>query len=95
MLIKCPECMKEISDKAERCPHCGYPIKIIEIKSSIKMEVYTVEDIQKILGINKNKSYELAMSGSFPAKKLGRRILIPKKPFDEWLYNIDSNSGEL
>lgn len=23
-LIKCPECDKEISDKAENCPHCGY-----------------------------------------------------------------------
>lgn len=22
-LIKCPECRKMISDKAERCPHCG------------------------------------------------------------------------
>lgn len=51
-----------------------------------EMEVYTVEDIQKMLGINRNKSYELAMSGQFPAKKLGRRIIIPKKTFDEWLY---------
>ena len=27
MLIKCPECHKEISDKASSCPHCGYPLK--------------------------------------------------------------------
>ena len=27
-LIKCKECDKEISDKAENCPHCGYPINI-------------------------------------------------------------------
>lgn len=26
-LIKCPECGKEISDKAIRCPSCGYPIE--------------------------------------------------------------------
>lgn len=26
MLIKCPECGKEISDIAEVCPSCGYPI---------------------------------------------------------------------
>lgn len=26
-LIKCPECGKEISDVAESCPNCGYPIK--------------------------------------------------------------------
>jgi DNA helicase-4 len=24
-LIKCPECEKQISDKAEACPHCGCP----------------------------------------------------------------------
>ena len=26
-LIKCPECGKEISDKAERCPKCGYLLR--------------------------------------------------------------------
>ena len=26
MLIKCPECGREISDKADNCPNCGYPI---------------------------------------------------------------------
>ncbi len=25
-LIKCPECGKEISDKASNCPNCGNPI---------------------------------------------------------------------
>lgn len=27
MLIKCPECNKDISDKSEVCIHCGYPLK--------------------------------------------------------------------
>ena len=27
MLIKCPECNREISDQAYSCPFCGYPIK--------------------------------------------------------------------
>lgn len=26
-LIKCPECGKDVSDKAEVCIHCGYPLK--------------------------------------------------------------------
>lgn len=26
-LIKCPECGKEISDHARRCPNCGYPLE--------------------------------------------------------------------
>ena len=25
-LIKCPECGREISNKAASCPHCGMPI---------------------------------------------------------------------
>ena len=25
-LIKCPECGKEISNKAPQCIHCGFPI---------------------------------------------------------------------
>lgn len=30
-LIKCPECGKEISDRAVSCPHCGFPIAGSEI----------------------------------------------------------------
>ena len=26
-LITCPECKKEVSDQAEVCIHCGYPLK--------------------------------------------------------------------
>lgn len=26
-LIQCPECGREVSDKAEKCIHCGYPIQ--------------------------------------------------------------------
>ena len=24
-MIKCPECGQQISEKAEKCPHCGLP----------------------------------------------------------------------
>ena len=27
MLVKCPECDLQVSDKALSCPHCGYPMK--------------------------------------------------------------------
>lgn len=40
-LIKCPECGKEISDKADACPYCGCPsIETVEaekIKDSTKL----------------------------------------------------------
>lgn len=25
-MITCPECGKQISDKADKCPNCGYPL---------------------------------------------------------------------
>ena len=33
-LIKCPECGKEISDEAEVCIHCGYPLKNKQVVES-------------------------------------------------------------
>lgn len=33
-LIKCPECGKEISDKANTCPNCGCPIEAVSIDLS-------------------------------------------------------------
>lgn len=33
-LINCPECGKEISDKAASCPNCGCPIKIISSENT-------------------------------------------------------------
>lgn len=27
MLVKCPECELQVSDKAPACPHCGYPMQ--------------------------------------------------------------------
>ena len=33
-LIKCPECGKEVSDKAKSCIHCGYPINVSKIKTN-------------------------------------------------------------
>jgi len=35
-LIRCPECQKEISDKAYACPHCGNPMKDFPTQESQK-----------------------------------------------------------
>ena len=32
-LITCPECGKEVSDQAEVCIHCGYPLKKLNAKT--------------------------------------------------------------
>lgn len=39
-LIKCPECGKEISDRAQACIHCGCPINKIQKCAKIKMPLF-------------------------------------------------------
>ena len=37
MLIKCPECELQVSDKALSCPHCGYQMKQTKARVSTRM----------------------------------------------------------
>ena len=46
-LINCPECGKEISDKANACPNCGAPIEVI---SSKKIPVTFTREKRAIVG---------------------------------------------
>lgn len=36
-LINCTECNKEISDKAQNCPHCGFPI--VSVQSPVQPKI--------------------------------------------------------
>ena len=47
--------------------------------------VYTVPEVAKILGINRNLAYELARSGTLPSIRLGKRLVCPKKAIDRLL----------
>jgi len=48
-------------------------------------EVLKVVDVQEILKIGKSQAYDLVASGQFHCIKFGRRWLIPKQGFIEWL----------
>lgn len=49
MLIKCPECGKEVSDKAAQCIHCGYPLSEF-ISANSKKETEDEKFICNIFG---------------------------------------------
>ena len=34
-LIKCPECGQDASSQAEKCPHCGYPLRPIQYSTPV------------------------------------------------------------
>jgi len=47
--------------------------------------VLRVEDVGRILGINRAAAYELVKSEGFPSIRIGRRILVPLDSLNEWL----------
>lgn len=52
--------------------------------------VYTPLELKELLGIGKNETYKLIKSGAFPTVKIGKRIVVPKEPFLEWLNKGNS-----
>lgn len=52
-MIKCPECGKEISDKANACIHCGCPLET-------KLEAEQCKPEESIMNIEKNKRFNFA-----------------------------------
>lgn len=47
--------------------------------------IYTVEEIQEILGVCKSSAYSLVKKGEFSCVKIGSTYRISKNSFDEWL----------
>ncbi len=47
--------------------------------------VLDAKDIQSILGISKGKTYELMNAKDFPTIFLGKRMVVPRDAFLEWL----------
>lgn len=47
--------------------------------------IYTVEEIQEILGVCKSSAYALVKKGEFSCVKIGSSYRISKNSFDEWL----------
>ena len=54
-------------------------------KPKYDKRVYTVNEIQDILGIGRTSAYNLVNQNLFHVVRVGGSILISKKSFDEWL----------
>lgn len=48
-LITCPECGKQISDKAEHCIGCGYPLKYMADQESPQIQEDTRTELEKLV----------------------------------------------
>lgn len=63
--------------------------KEVDVIPNIPYEkrIYTVDEVQDILGIGRNSAYTLVKSGVFHSVRIGGNIRISKKSFDDWLDN--------
>lgn len=52
------------------------------------VEIYTVNQVAVRLGISVGLTYELVKEGEIPAKRLGRRWIIPRARFHAWLNDL-------
>lgn len=53
--------------------------------------VLRVEDVAKIMDISRVSAYNLVHSQGFPCKFIGRRMVIPRDAFFNWLNSTNSS----
>ncbi len=51
--------------------------------------VYSIQEVANLLGISRSYAYELVRKGTIPALTLGKKRVIPKEKFAEWINGRD------
>ncbi len=75
-LIKCPECSKQVSERAHSCPHCGYPLEkefektIFEFSEPVEKEANSINNLYEATLGEKNRTYYLIKFKQFDQQGL-------------------------
>lgn len=97
-LIICPECGKEVSDRAEACPHCGYPINEMVNKENYdngqKNDVSKnmndgFDGIYRIVGWGKQEKIFCPMCKSSNCSWYTQDRIIPGKTKTKYTVNLN------
>jgi excisionase family DNA binding protein len=56
-----------------------------------KRETLTVLEAAQVLGIGRSRTYAAVQSGELPARKLGKKWLIPRVALDSWFAEVMAN----
>lgn len=54
-------------------------------KKVTKIVTLTVQDVQKILKIGRNKAYEIFARADFPGVTIGKKFVVEEQAFKNWL----------
>lgn len=65
---------------------CGQPNRLdLEVLKMHERQTLTIEEAARRLGIGRSLAYEMARRGEIPARRLGRRFLVPVAALEAWL----------
>jgi excisionase family DNA binding protein len=62
-----------------------------EGSQGLESQVYSVENVASILNVSEEHVRRQIRAGLMPHKRVGRRVVIPCKLFDEWLNTPDES----
>lgn len=89
MIIKCPECELQVSDKALSCPHCGYPIQSPKSKKPTREKSHMrlpngFGQISKVKGNLRNPYRAMVTVGKTETGKPISKVLKPQGYFSTY-----------
>lgn len=61
-------------------------------KASSEKRSYSVAEVAEILDVSKRSVYNLCSSGELKSVRVGTRLRISKRSFDEWLDGCESDN---
>ena len=88
-IIECPECKKEISDKANVCVHCGFPIKEYLENNAEKEEKENIEEEKQKEQYWCRNCHRQNKIGEDYCTFCGNRLTPYYKPMDSMFSNWD------
>lgn len=60
------------------------------LKANSEKRSYSVMEVAEILGVSKKSVYNMCANGTFKCVRIGTRLRISKKAFDDWLDGRDN-----
>ena len=78
--------------RAPFCFHPKFPKK--EVNPVTPIEILDDVAIAELLNISRRKSRSLWRLPDFPGKRIGRRLVVAKDAFEQWLHSVDTNKEQ-
>lgn len=106
MLIKCPECGGNVSDKAPACIHCGFPLSNIHKKNTCLVDgqehdmTEFIDSYMKLTDSEKKELYEVTLiryNGNVKATSHDITQVLRKinEQFNWWYHSKENDKGYL